>query len=328
MHNNNIEIIEKNEDITILVVDDTLANLELLITCLGENGYKTSFAKNGEMALKRAEYLIPDLILLDVQMPGMDGFEVCRKLKENDITKDIPVIFMSAFTEISNKETGFAAGGVDYLTKPVNTAELLARLKMHLSLIASEKCRKRSLAIRDENNALHIKLKRLESSLTSIWDCVSAIDFEKADLKHNTAPTEEFDLIPVLYTIVEVYVPQICSFPVSLSYNGGQINEGDYCAINSNALLLYALIANLLTDVISQITDESTIKIEISAKTSTQVIIFYGGTLSEKEMASYFDSTENEQDKRHLSSVLAEMMGCRLSVDSIDTEWIAIYIRF
>jgi len=123
-----------NQEITILLVDDTPTNLELIISYLKQEGYKTAVAKNGKTALMRAEYLIPDLILLDIQMPEIDGFETCQKLKENQTTSDIPVIFMSALTETVDKLKGFQVGGVDYITKPVNCDELLARVNTHVTI--------------------------------------------------------------------------------------------------------------------------------------------------------------------------------------------------
>ena len=119
---------------TILVVDDKTNNLQLLSTYLRKAHYKTLIAQNGAKALKIARKMHPDIILLDVMMPEIDGFEVCRQLKEDTVTKDILVIFMTALTETSNKVEGFNLGAVDYITKPVEEQELLARIATHLTL--------------------------------------------------------------------------------------------------------------------------------------------------------------------------------------------------
>ncbi len=119
---------------TILVVDDTPANLSSLTDYLKGEGYKTLIASNGAIALERAGYIQPDLILLDVLMPGIDGFETCRRLKAHDVTRDIPVIFMTALTSIEDKVNGFEAGGVDYVTKPIQHEEVLARVSTHLRI--------------------------------------------------------------------------------------------------------------------------------------------------------------------------------------------------
>jgi len=122
------------EPALILVVDDIPKNIQLLSGMLSEKEYKIAFATNGEQALKQASNINPDLILLDIMMPEMDGFEVCEKLKNNEDTKDIPVIFLTGKTEAEDITKGFELGAVDYITKPFNTEELLARVSTHVEL--------------------------------------------------------------------------------------------------------------------------------------------------------------------------------------------------
>jgi len=119
---------------TILIIDDMPANLGVLTTHLEREGYIAVVAQGGEEGVERAEFVRPDLVLLDVMMPGMDGFETCRRLKAREATRDIPVVFMTALTDTSDKLAGFAAGAVDYVTKPLNGAEVLARIETHLAL--------------------------------------------------------------------------------------------------------------------------------------------------------------------------------------------------
>ncbi|MEM7114269.1 MAG: response regulator [Chloroflexota bacterium] len=119
---------------TVLVVDDTLYSLKMIVEYLREVGFRVLTARNGESCLSRAQLGNPDLILLDVQMPGIDGFETCRLLKLDDKTKNIPVIFMTALSETADKLRGFEAGAVDYVTKPVQQEELLARVTTHLRI--------------------------------------------------------------------------------------------------------------------------------------------------------------------------------------------------
>ncbi|MDE2429478.1 MAG: response regulator, partial [Burkholderiales bacterium] len=119
---------------TILIVDDTPANIGVLVDYLEDHAYRVVVAQDGEEALSRAQFAQPDLILLDVMMPGMDGFETCARLKTMQDVKDIPVIFMTALTDTSDKVKGFGAGGVDYVTKPFQIEEILARIHTHLSL--------------------------------------------------------------------------------------------------------------------------------------------------------------------------------------------------
>ena len=119
---------------TILIVDDLPANLEVVGRHLERHGYCAVVAQGGEEGIERAELVRPSLILLDVLMPGVDGFETCRRLKERESTREIPVIFMTALTDTADKLTGFEVGAVDYVTKPLDGAEVLARIDTHLTL--------------------------------------------------------------------------------------------------------------------------------------------------------------------------------------------------
>lgn len=124
-----------NSSAKILIVDDTEDNLEILKDILTINGYSVQTARRGDEALRRIRECSPDLILLDILMPGMDGFDVCRHLKADDDTRDIPVIFVSAMTDIESKVRGFKLGGVDYINKPFQLAEILARVNMQITML-------------------------------------------------------------------------------------------------------------------------------------------------------------------------------------------------
>ncbi|MEL6161073.1 MAG: response regulator [Cyanobacteria bacterium J06627_32] len=118
---------------TILIVDDNPRNLSVAVDSLSELGATVIIARSGESGLKRARYAEPDLILLDILMPDMDGFEVCQQLKQDIKTSAIPIIFMTALSDTVNKVKGLRAGGIDYVTKPFNVEELLARVTNHLN---------------------------------------------------------------------------------------------------------------------------------------------------------------------------------------------------
>jgi diguanylate cyclase (GGDEF)-like protein/PAS domain S-box-containing protein len=124
---------------TILIVDDTPANLAIALNHFEERGFEVLVAQDGEEAIQRALRARPDLILLDVMMPGISGFDTCRRLKALEQVRDIPVIFMTALTDIADKVAAFAAGGVDYVTKPFQMEELLARVSTHLELRAAQR---------------------------------------------------------------------------------------------------------------------------------------------------------------------------------------------
>ncbi|MDM8551809.1 response regulator [Desulfobacterales bacterium HSG2] len=146
----------------ILIADDNTANLGVIVNYFEEIGFNASIAKDGETAIKRAKHIHPDIILLDVVMPGIDGFETCLRLKSDEFVKDIPVIFMTALTKTEDKIRGFLVGGVDYITKPVNQEEVLARVTTHLNI------RKFQLRIEEQNKQLRHEIderKRADSEL-------------------------------------------------------------------------------------------------------------------------------------------------------------------
>ncbi len=123
----------------IVIVDDTPDNLRLLVGILKESGYKVRPAPNGKRALATIHKEPPDLILLDIMMPEMDGYEVCERLKKDERTRHIPIIFLSALNQVFDKIKAFSAGGVDYITKPFQVEEVLARVNTHLMIRAQQK---------------------------------------------------------------------------------------------------------------------------------------------------------------------------------------------
>lgn len=143
----------------ILIVDDTPANLTLLSEILRESGYKVRAVPNGKLALSASKSIPPDLILLDITMPKMNGYEVCTKLKADKILKDIPILFISALSETSDKIKAFKNGGVDYITKPFQREEVLARVETHLKITSLLKLQKKHLT---QIQSDYQKLKDLE----------------------------------------------------------------------------------------------------------------------------------------------------------------------
>ncbi|MEN3111583.1 response regulator transcription factor [Uliginosibacterium paludis] len=127
-----LELDRSRTDI-VLIVDDVPENLSVLHDALDESGFTVLVATNGESALARARQSLPDIILLDAMMPGMDGFEVARRLKADFSTRHIPIIFMTGLTETEHIVAAFAAGGTDYVAKPVRTGEVIARVHTHLA---------------------------------------------------------------------------------------------------------------------------------------------------------------------------------------------------
>jgi PAS domain S-box-containing protein len=156
---------------TILIVDDTPVNLHLLSTALTQHNYKVVSASNGVIAIQTAISREPDLILLDIMMPGMDGYEVCTQLKANSQTRDIPVVFISAIDDVLDKVKAFGIGGADYITKPFRIEEVLARVEQQLNLRSLQK------RLEEQNARLQNEIqerKKAETLYRSIFE--NAID--------------------------------------------------------------------------------------------------------------------------------------------------------
>ncbi len=141
----------------ILVVDDNPLNVRLLRRVLTEQGYQVETAHDGAKALEVVRSALPDLILLDIMMPELNGYQVCERLKEQEATSEIPIIFISALGEIEDKVQAFTAGGVDYITKPIQFEEVIARVQTHLSLRELQK------QLQQANQELARRLKQLEA---------------------------------------------------------------------------------------------------------------------------------------------------------------------
>ena len=146
----------------ILVVDDILENLQILTQLLSKRNYKIRPAVNGKLALKAVQLTLPDLILLDIQMPDMDGYEVCEKLKADDKTRHIPIIFISALNEVFDKVKAFSVGGVDYITKPFQPEEVLMRVETHLQMYKMQK------KLAEKNEELQVTLAHLKATQSQL----------------------------------------------------------------------------------------------------------------------------------------------------------------
>jgi len=162
--------------LTILIVDDIPANLAIAVDYLEDRGFNVIVAQDGEEGLERAKLVQPDLILLDVMMPGIDGFETCRRLKRVDSTRDIPVIFMTALADTTDKVKAFAAGAVDYVSKPFQVEELLARITTHLTLRTAQK---RLIVQNAQLNTSEIRYRRL---FETAKDGIFLLDFETGQI--------------------------------------------------------------------------------------------------------------------------------------------------
>jgi formate hydrogenlyase transcriptional activator len=171
---------------TILIVDDVPNNISVLFETLTRSGYKVLVARDGKNAIEQAGLALPDLILLDIMMPGMDGFETCRRLKRNSATQPIPVLFMTALSETIDKVNGFNMGAVDYITKPFQLQEVLSRIHTHLSLRRLQQSMEQLVAERTAE---------LSKALAEVETLKDKLQAENTYLRDAIKQTKHFDEI-------------------------------------------------------------------------------------------------------------------------------------
>lgn len=237
---------------TILIVDDILDNLHLLAAMLNQSGYFVISAADGHSALMIAEYEVPDLILLDILMPDMDGYEVCRLLKAGEKTSHIPVIFLSALNDTEDKVKGFQAGGVDFITKPFQFEEITARIDIHLKLRNFQKQLETQVLQRTaelmRKNDLNARLAIISAELLSAeYDITRIADLVLGTAKELTGSSMGYvsEINPRTKELILLAFPEQCKteirqtvFPIGQDgkYNGlwgYSLNTGE--AFYSNA---------------------------------------------------------------------------------------------
>jgi putative two-component system response regulator len=240
----------------ILAVDDTPASLRLLTDILSAEGYQVRSAINGELALRAANAMAPQLILLDVNMPGMDGFEVCRQLKQIPALDSVPVIFVSALSEMQDKLKGFDIGGVDYVTKPFQREELLARVRTHLELHnlrnrLEEMVEERTRSLSESESRLMSNLLETVSAVAAMVELrdpytaghqrrveqiATAIAHE---LQLPQRQIEGIDLAAVVHDVGKIHIPsEILSRP-------GKINDVEFTLIKQHPDMGYEILKGI-----------------------------------------------------------------------------------
>ncbi|MCB9079254.1 MAG: hybrid sensor histidine kinase/response regulator [Anaerolineaceae bacterium] len=216
----------------ILVVDDTPENLRVLVQLLQKQGYRVRPVRNGAHALMSAQKEPPDLILLDIRMPDMDGYEVCQQLKADERTCDIPIIFISALDEGLDKAAAFSAGGVDYLTKPFQTEELIARVQTHLALHQMRQAlQEKNALLKKQNTELdafaHTVAHDLQNPLTILMGYAQILQNDPASITTNElaiigessykAAQKAIDIIQNLLLLVSVRKEDVKQYPLDMA---------------------------------------------------------------------------------------------------------------
>lgn len=203
----------------ILIVDDTPANLGVIVDYLEHYGFGIMIARSGESALQKVHYSPPDLVLLDVLMPNMDGFEICQRLKADEATKDIPVIFMTSLTSSEDKVKGFEVGAVDYVTKPLHQEEVLARITTHLRLrdlaqSLQEKNRQLELSSRTERERLFEAVNQHREQLRALANRLTEVqEAERKQLARDLHDHlgQALTAISIDLTAIKAELPAECS---------------------------------------------------------------------------------------------------------------------
>lgn len=242
----------------ILIVDDIPANIQLLSVMLIENGYKVRKIMSPERAFKAIDLQIPDLILLDIKMPGMDGYEVCRQLKASEVTCDIPIIFISALDDIFDKVKGFEVGGADYIIKPFEPVEVLARVSAQLKMQRLQKqLRSANAQLGTQNVQLSEEIQERQRAQANLLLLLHAVSHDlrspisgmslllQSRLNDDAAATT----IAIERPAVEVMV-QSCSRQLKLieSLTGTQQFDVQTASLVMKPLSLYKLVKNILIE--------------------------------------------------------------------------------
>lgn len=299
---------------TILLVDDEAANVQVVGTMLTTFGYDLMIAQNGEQAIERVKAKNPDLVLLDVVMPGMSGFEVCRAIHAMKGMEGVPIIFLSADNEKSTVVKALETGGVDYITKPFNKAELLARVRSHLELKKTrEECQKLlekaehfleimahdlrnwigsaqfSAQLLDEMEDLSGKAKRLSATIQeSTAQALSFIDEYLANARAASTTLElqrkVFDLEPLVRAGIAYHQAEAHAKGIALTL---EVAEGPL-RVKSDRVAVLRIIENLVTNAIKFSPRGSTVKITVGTNPVSLVVADEGPGFTNEDREQLF----------------------------------------
>lgn len=305
----------------ILVVDDTPANIDV-ITGLLNGDYRVLAATDGEKALKLVDTgNVPDLILLDIMMPGMDGMEVCRRLKSQPETEHIPIIFLTAKSEVDDIAMGLDAGAVDYITKPANPKVLKARVRTHLSLKKAQDALREQVDTITENARLREDVERMtrhdlknpltaiinttesllhnqwlgmeqkseiESVRTSAYDILGMIDrsldLYKMETGQYILKAKAFDIVAVTQKVVDSSRLNARDYGIGVIFNAP-----DSCIVHGEELLCFSMLGNLLKNAVEASPKNGKVTVTVSCDERVLITIHNEGLIPEAVRARFFD---------------------------------------
>jgi len=291
----------------IMAIDDTPYNLEVLTVILMQMDVELECVESGAKALELIKVRAPDLILLDIVMPDMDGYEVCSILKKDPETSNIPIIFLSALDDIDSKVKAFEMGGVDYITKPFNTLEVVARVKTHLKVhnmleemntLLKESFHeiytplgliKLSLSLMELEQGDNEDLQNIKSSVQSLHSIYEDIYYAiKKEVR--SYPSEWIDLEEFLEKRTEIFKPQMNSKNLKCD----MVSKIESPMIKINPTELERLMDNLLSNAIKYAKDDSVIKIEITPSNEKIKLVISNSSKKIKDPKSLFDKLYRE----------------------------------
>ena len=344
----------KAEKQTILVVDDTPENIDVLDGILN-NDYKIKAALNGERALKIIHgENPPDLVLLDIMMPNIDGYEVCRRIKANGTTTEIPVIFITAKNEVEDEVKGFEIGGVDYITKPISPPIVLARVKTHLALMRQREILKENMQLREDVE--RITRHDLKSPLNGIINYPAIIksdgdlsgkqldnldkiiqlgrkmlnminlslDLYRMEKRTYTVRSEMVNVLDVINEIIAESRIRLKSkrLTVKLIVDGEVVENGKQFMVKGEKLLLYSLLSNLFKNAVEASPKKENITLTMNHGRNDSVSIHNRGDVPVEIRDHFFEkyATAGKSGGTGLGTysarLITETLGGKISLDT------------
>ncbi|MBD3321520.1 MAG: response regulator, partial [Chitinivibrionales bacterium] len=312
---------------TVMVVEDTEENVDIIVDTLGDS-YEVTVAMDGKSALEDISVNKPDLILLDIMMPEMDGYEVCSRLKENEETREIPVLFLTAMSQEEDETKGLALGAIDYITKPIRPPIIKSRVKNHLELVLAREDLRKQNEILSENIRLRDEVERisrhdLKSPLQAVISVPSML------LKDLTLSNRQKEMIQMIeksgYRMLEIINSSLDLFkmetgkyelhavPVDIIsvlgqikgeletlarpkgialdilFNNRTIQESNTFTVPGEEMLCYSMLANIIKNAIEASPEDRHVVVNCDADQGPVVTIHNDGTIPEKIRDTFFE---------------------------------------